>query len=229
MRSDDISQDIRTKKPSGDRDIGMRQGVILAWNDLTGENLVDVEGEAFQNLDVLVTGIGISYALNDVVNIVRRQSRYFINGKVGAVNGSAGSGIQEAVFGYSDTVASTAGGWVDVPSGVVSIQAYIGSSSKAMVVWRADVSCNNSTGEVSWAVSGATNVTVASRAGMSMVMDAATTGTPSTAVKETLCGLYTLRGLNQGLHTFTMKYRVAVHVSGINVVFGSPQITIIPL
>lgn len=232
MRSDDIAQDILGKPPSGDRDIGMRQGVILAWNDLTGQNLVDVEGQLFQDLDVQMSGIGISYAVNDVVNIVRRQSRYFIQGKVGAVNGSAGSGVQEVLLNYSDTVTSTGGGWIDVPSGVVSTQAYIGSSQKALVFWRADISANNSTGEVSWAVTGASSITVASHAGMSLVLNANTVGTPSTAVKQTTTGVYTARaaiGLNQGLNTFTLKYRVAVSGSGINAVFGSPQMTVIPL
>ncbi|HEY3513562.1 MAG TPA: hypothetical protein VG497_01930 [Kribbella sp.] len=232
MRSDDISADILGQPPSGDRDIGMRQGVILAWDELSGENVVDIEGQTFENLDVLISGIGTRFAVYDVVSILRRQSRYFIQGKIGAVNGAAGSAIQEEVYDYSDVVGSTGGAWIDPPSGVASCQAYIGSSKKAIVIWRADITCNNSKGEISWTASGASNVPVAAFAGMSLMHQATTAGTPSTAVKATLCGFYTVRdqvGLRQGLTTFTLKYRVSVSGSGVDATFGSPQITVIPL
>lgn len=232
MRSDDISGDISGKPPSGDRDIGMRQGKILAWDDLTGENQVDVEGQVFEDLDVLMSGIGISYAVNDVVNIVRRQTRYFIHGKVGAVNGAAGSAVQEEVFNYSDVVTPTSGLWIDPPSGVVSCQAYIGTSCKAIVIFRCDITCNNSVGEVGFGVSGASSIATAAFAGMSLFHSASTVGTPSTAVKSTATGFYTIRkkaGLSPGLNLFTMKYRVSVTGTGVNTAFGSPQITVIPL
>lgn len=232
MRSDDISQDIRVKPPSGDRDIGMRQGVILAWNDLTGENIVQIEDQVFENLDVIINGIGVQYAVNDSVSILRRQSRYFIHGKVGAVNGAAGSAIQEEVFNLTDTVTPTGGAWIDVPSGVVSCQAYIGSSRKAIVIWRCDVTCNNSVGEVGFGVNGASSVATGAFAGMSLVHSASTGGTPSTAVKTTINGFYTMRvktGLVAGLNEFRVKYRVSVTGTGVNASFGSPQITVIPL
>jgi len=220
------------RDPSGSRDIGLRQGVITAWDDLTGQNTVNVEGEEFTNLDCVQSGIGISYAAGDSVVVMKKQSTYFILGKVASSNGMAGSAIQEVVYGYSDTVGSTGGGWIDVPTAPVSVTAYIGSSRKCIVIWRADVSVNNSLGEVSWDVTGASSITVASRAGMSMIMDATSSGSPSTAVKATLAGFYTVRpsiGLKQGLNTFTMKYRVALHGSGTVSVFGSPQMTVIPL
>lgn len=232
MRSDDISVDINGKPPSGDRDIGMRQGVILEWNDLTGENLVDIEGQVFEDLDVLMSGIGIAYSVNDVVSIVRRQSRYYIQGKVGSVNGSAGSAIQEGIFNYSDVVTPTAGAWIDPPSGVASVDAYIGSSGKALVVWRCDITCNNSVGEIGFGVTGASSISTAVFAAMSLYHSASTVGTPSTAVKSTVNGFYTMRhstGLMPGLNTFRLKYRVSVTGTGVNASFGSPQITVIPL
>lgn len=232
MRSDDISPDILGKALSGDRDIGMRQGVILAWNDLTGENLVDVEGQEFEDLDILMSGFGISYVVNDVVNIVRRQTKYFIHGKVGAVNGAAGSAIQEEVFNYDDVVTPTSGSWIDPPSGVASCQAVVGSSGKAIVIWRCDITCNNSIGEVGFGVSGESDIDTAAFAGMSLYHSASTVGTPSTAVKTTVNGFYTMRhsaGLMPGLNTFRLKYRVSVTGTGVNVRFGAPQITVIPL
>lgn len=233
MRSDDISRDINGKPPSGDRDIGMRQGVILAWNDLTGENLVDVEGQVFEDLDVLMSGIGIRYSVNDVVSIIRRQSKYYIQGKVGAVNGAAGSSVQEYRGNYSDTVANTAGAWVDVPSGPATVQAYVGSSRMAIVMWRADIFAQNSFGEISWTVSGASSIAAAAWAGMSIIGQANSgAAAQSTSIKATISGFFTMNsslGMRNGLNTFTLKYRVGLFGTGINATFGSPQLTVIPL
>lgn len=233
MRSDDISGDITGKPPSGDRDIGMRQGKILAWDDLTGDNIVDIEGEEFDDLDVLITGIGVRYSVNDVVSIVRRQSRYFIQGKVGTVNGAAGSSVQETRRNYSDIVGSTAGAWIDVPSGIVSVQAYIGSSRMAIVMWGADVAGNNSFGEVGWSVSGASSVAPGAFAGMSISHDLNSgAAAQSTSAKASISSFFTMTetwGMQQGLNTFTMKYRVGVTGTGVNAVFGSPKMTVIPL
>lgn len=234
MRSDDISADILGEPPSGDRDIGIRKGTVLAWNDLTGENTVDIEGQLFEDLDVLISGIGVRYSVGDAVSIVRQQSRYYIQGRIGSVNGAAGSSIQEVLSNVSDTVTPTAGAWIDVPSGPVKTDVYIGSSRSALVMWRTDISVNNSTGEVGWAISGASSAAPGAAAGTSIIHSANTSGTPSTAVKATLSGFFYLsRGrvyqVNQGLHTFTMKYRVSVTGTGINATFGSPQMTVIPL
>jgi hypothetical protein len=232
VRSDDIAPDVIGKPPSGDRDIGIRQGKILAWDDLTGENQVDIEGQVFDDLDVLINGMGVRYTENDVVSVVRRQSRYFIQGKIGAVNGAAGSGIQEVTPNFQDTVNPTGGGWIDAPSGVVSCDAYIGSSRRAIVWWRADVTCNNSFAEISWTASGSSDISVAAFSGMSIFHQATTAGTPSTAVKSTISGFFTVRpnsGLQQGLTTFTMKYRVGVTGTGVNATIGAPQITVVPL
>lgn len=232
MRSDELGPAIRQPPPSGDRDTGMRVGIIRAWNDLTGENTVEIEGQQFDNLDAVQGGIGINYNPDDVVVVMRKQSTYFIFGKVTSPGAGAGSSVQQVTFGYSDVVTPTSGNWIDVPSGVVSVDAYIGSGLKALVIWRADVTVNNSTGEVGWSVSGASNITPGTFAGMSMMVQASTSGTPSTAVKETACGFFTLHkggGLKKGLNTFTLKYRVSVSGSGVNATFGSPQITVVPL
>lgn len=221
--------------PTGDQDFSLVQGRIVSWDRLTGLNTVELNGGFITNVSALHSGIPSWFNPGDSVQLVRKQSRYFILGKVASPGGTAGSSVQFRTRGGSSTINNTAGAWVDVPSsgGPLSLDVYVSSSRAVLILWGADITCNNSSGELGWAVSGATTLAPGAFNNTS-VKNSANSGAAaaSTAVGTTVTGSYVLgpgAGLNAGLNTFTMKARVAVFGTGVSADFGNVTLTLIPL
>ncbi|WP_033288245.1 hypothetical protein [Amycolatopsis jejuensis] len=233
MRSEDIAQDILVPKPSGERDIGLRVGVVLSWDTLTGENVVEIEGEAFPNLRAVQGGIGIRYTQGDVVVVMKKQTTFFILGRVAAPGGAAGSAVQYDRLGAGGAgLPSTGGAWQYFSDNRASVTTYIGSSCAALVLWSVDVAVNQSQGEIGWEITGASSVLPGAFTGMSIQLKESGALTPSPTVSATVSGHYVMSfgaGLRQGLNTFTMMYRVAVTGAGTGADFGNRTLTVIPL
>lgn len=68
-------------------DIGFHQGVIIAWDDETGENTVSTQGTQLTNISMLNIGDTTNLARGDVVLIFRLRTQYFIVGRIVAPNG----------------------------------------------------------------------------------------------------------------------------------------------
>lgn len=219
--------------PTGDQDFSLVQGRIVSWNRLTGLNTVELNGGFITNVSALHSGIPTWFNPGDSVQLVRKQSRYFILGKVASPGGTAGSSVQFGTRTGLNTINNTSGSWVDLPTSPLSQDVYISSSRAVLILWGADIDTNNSMGELGWAVSGATTLNPGSFNNTTVKLSANSgAATASTAVSATVTGSYVMGpgvGLNAGLNTFTLKARVSVFGTGVNAGFGNVTLTLIPL
>lgn len=231
MRSDDISQDMGHRNPSGSRDIGLRLGVVLAWDDLTGANTIAVDDETHDDLRVVQGGIGISYGINDVVLIGRKQSTYFILGKVAAPGAGAAQQIVSASIQTNEGTSSTS--YVDLATPGPSVQVQIGSSRRALVTFSAGISSTANPanqfvgGSASFSVTGSSSIAMGAFSASALHLSPDTTQLTGVAQTTTRSLLLTAAdGLNAGLNIFTMQYHTAT--AGITCNFNSRNITVIP-
>lgn len=63
-------------------DLGFAQGLVVAWDEETGTNAVNVKGTNLTNLPALHLGEFVILAPGDVVALLRFKSTYFILGRV---------------------------------------------------------------------------------------------------------------------------------------------------
>lgn len=219
--------------PTGDQDFALVQGRIVSWDRLTGLNTVEVNGAFLTNVSALHSGVPTWFNAGDSVQLIRKQSRYFILGKVASPGGTAGSSVQFRTWAGQNTITTT-GTWVDVPSsGTASLDVYVTSSRAVLILWGCDIDCNNSRGELSWQISGATTLSPGAF-NNTILKNQANSGSAaqSTAIGTTVTGSYVIgpgAGLNAGLNTFTLKARVTLFGTGVNAAFGNSTLTLIPL
>lgn len=63
-------------------DLGFHQGIVVSWNNQTGENLIDMSGTALENLPMLNIAESITVQPGYVVGILRFKKTYFILGRI---------------------------------------------------------------------------------------------------------------------------------------------------
>lgn len=68
------------------QDVGVRQGTIITWNPLNGQNSVQIPGALLQNVSILNTGEAIALRAGHNVVLLRIRTNYFILGRVTAPN-----------------------------------------------------------------------------------------------------------------------------------------------
>jgi len=238
MRAEDIAAAISAglKPPAGDSDIGLHQGTILSWDRQTGANSVSVNGYTFTNLDALQGGIANAFSAGDVVVLVRKQSRYFILGKVATPGGLAGSAPAFQTMSASVNYTASTGSYGDLTGQPVGpqVSTYISSNRTALVLWQCDVDCYGGTGEIGWAVSGASSISPGAFTGMTIKSGTRTFngGTTTVQTYNTASGSYLIgpgAGLKSGFTTFTMKYKPTINDASGFVTFKAPGLTVIPL
>ncbi|MBN9739555.1 hypothetical protein DMP23_00285 [Amycolatopsis sp. A1MSW2902] len=209
--------------PSGSEDLSNYTGQIVAWDAISGTNVVHVNGGDIPNMRVIQSGIGLSYQVGDVVNISRRGTQWFINGKVGAPGAGAGNQIQSADVPANETTTST--GFTDLATVGPSVTLTIGSSRRALVSISAYLSLasndnNYAGGVMGFVVSGASSIGVS----RTIAADIAAGGL-GVSIGRTM--LFTAAdGLNPGVNTFTCKYKA--DTSFYPATIGSRNITVIP-
>lgn len=230
--------------PQGAEDAGFHVGTILQWDDLTGANIVQVQGVQFPNVRTLSAGIGIQYNSGETVVLIRKQSQWFILGKVGTVGGAVGSALQDNQLGF-DLTFGTGGSWGNPPSGSPrpTISVNIGSSRAALVFIRCEIGVKVGdtgfgsdvydpacVGDLSFEVTGASSIAPGFWSGQK-VSNEAEFWNPGPGQMHrsmmTVTGFMPVNaahGLNAGLNTFTMKYRTSQTVQ-----YRQPGITVIPL
>jgi hypothetical protein len=215
MKPEDIAaalaQGFGTQNSNGNSDIGIHTGTIVSWDEVTGLNSVLINGNTFNNLPVLSTSNSIMLSPGDVVQVERKQSQYFILGRVQAPGAGAALNWRSARINTQESTTSTT--YTDLTTVGPSVSnVYIGSSRRCIVLTTGRIGVSGNGGYFSFAVSGASTIAPDdSRA-------AFTFGTQQVTLANTNVTLLTAAdGLNPGFHTFTMKYRFD---SG--TVFGGP-------
>lgn len=229
--------------PQGPDDSGFHIGTVLSWNTLTGENIIEVQGQQIPNLRTLSSGIGIKYTAGETVVLIRKQTQWFILGKVGAVGGAVGSSLNDSQTNFLGTF-GTSGSWNDLPTGPVTSTVNIGSSRSALVFWRCNIKVRvgdttfganiydpSASADVSFAVSGASSIAAGFWAGQQITLQGENYNTGGggrmVAINSTVSGFMPVaaqHGLNKGQNTFSMKFR-----SSQTAEFFEPGITVLPL
>lgn len=200
--------------PSGGEDIALYTGQIQSWDDSSGVNSVLVNGTTVPNMRCLTIGAGIVLVPGDAVMVVRKQTQWFILGKVASPGSGAALGVRQA---YVDTFEQTSNAsYSDLPTFGPSVSAYISSARRALVLVGAQATCINGYAQMTTEISGASSIP----AGTLTNQPTATEGTLDNA-KPTTGSVYTwgtplavqvytaADGLNQGVNVFTAKYRRA--------------------
>jgi len=214
--------------PSGNGDIGFHMGLIISWDEITGSNVVHVNGTDIEDLRIIQSGIGVQLQPGDTVALMRFQTTYFITGKVAAAGASAAQQIRSAsvntpVNGFSSST------YVDLPGsfGPEVPDVTIGSSRRCLVLVSSAVYGSQSFGYMSFRVTGAStispsvpNVAFMGNEGPAIVVSG------GNAMASTL--LTAADGLNAGLNTFTAKYATSVTGTGTAADFSNRVITVIP-
>lgn len=214
---------------TGPEDIALKTGTIMSWDPLTGLNVVKINGQNFSNLSAIAPGIGIAYNTGDTVMIQRKQNKYYIQGRVAAPGSTAGSSIQTGSSGDLQTgLGTTSGVWTSFTGVAPAVPVYISSSRRALVLWAADATVNGSDAEIGWRVDGASNI----NAGTFAMTSVHTGNTGGTIHQGNVSGSYVITpqfGINQGLNTFTLQYRIGANVPGATAGIGNRVLTVIPL
>ncbi|WP_191334942.1 hypothetical protein [Amycolatopsis acidiphila] len=199
--------------PSGGEDAAFYTGQIQSWDDATGVNSVLVNGTVVPNMRCLSIGAGIVLVPGDVVMIIRKQTQWFILGKVAAPGAGAALGVRQDYVGASGSTSSAT--YADLPGSFgPSVSTYISSARRALVLVGTQSSCINGWAHMGVEVSGASSMA----AGALTNQAAAISGTFDIAHPGagTIIGwgsplsvhVYTAAdGLNQGTNVFTAKYK----------------------
>jgi len=232
--------------PVGPEDSAFHTGTVVSWNRTTGANVISVNGVNLSNIRSLQSGIPNWYTAGDVVIIIRKQTQYFILGRVAAPGGTGGSGPVTVADNFN-TVFDTANVWADNPSFPNSPQATvnIGSSRAAIVSYECEVyvragdptfgpDVHNplAEGGISFAVSGATTIAAGTYSEQAAYNRVEFWGWAAHQAVQTLVTVHgefqmgpSLVGLNPGSNTFTMKYKT----QGGTAQFINPHMSIVPL
>lgn len=215
-RADDLV-DLFAAAPAGPgQPITYRQGTVLEWNPRTAENTVRVGSTDLVNLPILNTGEAALLTAGATVGIMVAGSTMAILGRL-TIPGTpeavtaleiVSNNVYTAVnadYGERSTTA-----WDD-PTGTAGptvSDVYIGRSGKAIVMVSATIATGGLPylgGGMSYVITGATT-RAAPAAGTDLTLQADTDGGFGFGATR----VFVEEGLNQGLHTFTAKYRSAV-------------------
>ncbi len=199
-----------TRGPTGGEDVAIHTGVILSWDPVSGANTVLVNNSAIDNLKSVQPGLAARYSAGDTVVVIRKQTQYFILGKVAAPGGAAGSAPVGNTLSTVN-VPSTGGVFTDIPGSVgPSVTTYIGSNRAALVLFGFRYNGFQSIVEMSFEISGATVLPAASYTGETCSAGFTSTVAPNITMVNTCSASY-LAGasvlLASGLTTFTAKYK----------------------
>lgn len=219
-------------QPSGPEDSAFHTGQIITWDELSGVNTVLINGVVLSNLKIIQSGIGVTYSANDVVVIMRKQTQYFIMGKVAAPGAGLTNQIKAAAVATNQTTATTT--YTDLATVGPQVTVTIGSSRRCLVIVDCRITCATAGqaaqyvgGSMGFAVSGAS--TIAAGNGALNIQFYSGPTAPNIAWNQATSHTVVLQsadGLNAGSNTFTAKYysQTANPVCG----FEARNIVVIP-
>ncbi len=229
MSTDDLAPIILAQ--SGGPSVGYHTGVVSAWDEQTGSNTVLINGSAFTNLRVLSTGAVTPFQGGDVVVLLRYQTSYFILGKIRAPGAAAAERIASARVASLQTVPA-GGSMADLAASPgPSVTIYVGSSRRVLVIHSCEVGIEGSSAnalESAGAYQGVAVTGASVLAAETAITNAYLEGNLTNSGSVTATTLVTsANGLNQGLNTFTCKYRAFQNGSLVPVV-NNRVLTVIP-
>lgn len=220
--------------PIGPEDVALYTGTILSWDTLTGLNSVLINGTAIPNLKSVQPGIAARYSVGDSVIIARKQTQYFILGKVAAPGGAAASAPAGNTSSPIVNQADTAGAFVDLTgSPGPSVTTYIGSNKACLILWNFKYAGFQSTVEMGFETSGATNLVPGAFTSMTITAGFTTTVAATQTQFQTAAGFYLMGNTVMqaaGLTTFTSKFKVFHGAPGpTQAQISQRSLTVIPL
>ena len=216
--SDDLAPLFPTPPAGG---VGYRQGILRAWDRTNAANTVEVDGILIENLPILNTNNEqLTLAPGDVVGILTTgaaASSWMILGRV-TIPGTPAAETLMAQVASRVVASSIAGeGTLTAPQPVYtdlvgtsvgpSVTATI-TNGKALVMFGVETAWGAPVTEglgayASVAVSGATTIPANQEWGVGHDVNPVNEAETFTASK-----FHLFTGLNPGVHTFTMKYRM---------------------
>lgn len=202
--------------------LGFHQGIVTAWDSITGTNTITVAGNTFSDLRSLLGGESALIRPGDVVAILKYQTVYFVLGRITAV------GSEQRSLGMATNMVFTSEGtasapWVDLATVGPTVTAYIGSPRRCMVFTSVEISATQATGYMGFQVSGAS--TIGPNTFTPASLGSNTSGILGTPMM--LAVVTAANGLNVGDNTFTAKYGAAL-TGGLEARFLSRRLTVIP-
>lgn len=222
MRADDLSPLLTA---AGRPQIGMRQGVLNAWNASTGANTVTVAGQVFTDLPILASST-LAMAPGDQIALLRFGSTYFILGTIRPA-GVGTLAIRAAKVEAQES--TTSASYVDLATvGPRLVDVYIGPSRQCLVLLTAAASVVNGQAAMDFTVTGASSIAVNTVATNPASIGAPTAGQLIGSITSNTV-LTAANGLNEGLNTFTCKYsRYSTASGGSAATFRDRAMTVIP-
>lgn len=243
-RSDDLVPFLTSPPPSG-KGVTFRQGVIIAWDPDTAENVVQVGDSLLENLPILNTSEASLLAPGAVVGILVSGATWAIMGRftfpgtpeavssiqsiTSRIKASSDSGVgSRNSTSYGDLTGTAVGPEVTIR---------IGSSGRALVFWGAEIgqSANYNelvTPHVGVEVSGATSIAANSENAFNVNLRHPGTGFVGEALSQfwlQAATFHLFEGLNAGDNTFTMKYRHDTMLPAGAVNFSAREIAVFAL
>jgi hypothetical protein len=235
--------------PEGPEDTGFHTGRVLTWDRVTGANTIEIAGEVFTNIrSVQSTAIGGAwYQAGDTVMVVRKQTQWFVLGKVTTTASGSSSGFQSQTTG-ADVTMNTSGNWVDLTGSSTltpEVSAYT-TEKGAIVIWTCTIGVDvrqdvppfvgvanpNLEANASFAVGGASSLAAGAFSNQSTIVNLGYLNNPhanyGSNLLVTTTGIFAFggsAGMVPGLNVFRMKFR---SVNG-SARFLWPGINVIPL
>lgn len=216
--------------PTGAEDLALHTGVVLAWDEVSGVNSVLVGNSQLDNLKTVQPGIGLQYAQGDVVMVVRKQTQYFVLGKISAPGGNNANQIKTAEISVQEATGSAS--YTDLATFGPQLTVNIGSSRRCLLMVGAGILCagTNSVGQyiggdATVNVAGASNIPIVGTVHGQWRSNATTSLGGYVSVFRPFV-LTAANGLNPGPNTFTMQYRSVVTTP--TCAFQERVITVIP-
>ncbi|MEU5939413.1 hypothetical protein ABZ807_09500 [Micromonospora sp. NPDC047548] len=231
--TDDLTPILAQQPAAGLR---YRQGIIRAWNPLTAENTVDVDGVLVDNLPILNTNEAVLLAPGDVVGILATGQaagswcilgRLTIPGTPAAASAldAVSNPIRAAVISTQESTASAVYG--DLATVGPEVTVTIGRSGKCLVIISSQMGYATAAAlggcKASFVAAGANTLATSPQRSINM---ASNTGAPSTYRVDQFGATFYLSGLVAGATTFTMKYGAQL---GVTADFSDRVLVVMPL
>ena len=219
MRSSDLSR-LFTQSPEQGQ-LGFRTGLVVDWDSATGDNVIEVAGQQFEDLPILASGT-LTIGAGDQVALLRFEGTYFILGTVTA----AGTGIMAMASDYVEINQSTNSSTpTDLATVGPRVTVYIGGSRRCLVFLTAGIFVRADSGGYTFAVSGASDIPSTDVWGQAAFMNTDSTESQVGGSASATVLLTAADGLRSGLNTFTAKYWSS---EGNDPIFTQRRISVLP-
>lgn len=218
--------------PSGPEDSGWHTGIVRSWDELSGVNVVEVNGIALTNLKSSQTGIGVQYSTGDNVLILRKQTQYVVMGLLNLPGTQSANQIRYAEVSTPEATASTT--YTDLATvGPTLSNVLIGSARRFLLMVNCRVFVSGTVaantlvgGDMTVNITGASTLAVVGTVSGIWMGNGVANGTGGGGHFIRTWVMTSSNGINQGLHTFTAQYRS--RLAAPTAQFSDRNITVIP-